>query len=105
MGEYNHDDFEVVRRVDLYGGYEELRHKQADIDAHTRFVRKAVTPNKPDELQDLLDLEGKVMSDGCSGTSYPVYEHDGKKWVLMSVPKMHYEATGLPAWSDAHTEP
>lgn len=42
-----------------------------------------------------MKLEEKVMSGGCSGTAYPVYEHGGRKWVLMSVPSKHYGATGL----------
>ncbi len=33
MNEYNHDDFEVLRIVDRFGGYEELRHKNQDIAA------------------------------------------------------------------------
>ena len=35
------------------------------------------------------------MKEGCCGAIYPIYEHDGRKWVLMSVPKDHYETAGL----------
>ena len=35
--EFNHDDFEVVRVVDLFGGYEELRHKDKDIETVSFF--------------------------------------------------------------------
>lgn len=35
------------------------------------------------------------MKEGCSGAVYPVYEHDGRKWVLMSVPKDRYKEAGF----------
>ena len=31
--DFKHDDFEVVRVVDLFGGYEELKHKNEQIAA------------------------------------------------------------------------
>lgn len=37
------------------------------------------------------------MKDGCNGTIHPMYDYDGRKWVLMSVPAEHYGATGLVA--------
>ncbi|KAF9441232.1 hypothetical protein P691DRAFT_684645 [Macrolepiota fuliginosa MF-IS2] len=98
MDDYRHDNFEVVRKVDLFGGYEELRHKNPTlIAACTRFFRKSVTPNNHEEFDALMELEQKVMGDGTSGTAYPVYEHEGRKWVLLSVPESHYHMTGLPA--------
>ena len=44
-----------------------------------------------------MELECKVMGDGSSGAAHPVYEHEGRKWVLLSVPDEHYHVTGLPA--------
>ncbi|KIM39139.1 hypothetical protein M413DRAFT_29693 [Hebeloma cylindrosporum] len=62
---FNHDDFEVVRVVNLFGGCEELRHiKNKEI--------AAVTPNNPDELDQLSMLERKVMADGGYGAVHPV---------------------------------
>lgn len=77
-----HDDFEVVRKDTRFGRY-------------TRFFRMAIKPGNNDKFDDLLDLEKLVMKDGCSGALYPMYTHDGHRWVLMSVPAEHYTSTGL----------
>ncbi len=42
------------------------------------------------------------MTEGCSGTSHPVYERGGRKWVLFSVPEQHYHATGLTPSSPSY---
>jgi hypothetical protein len=42
-----------------------------------------------------IALQELVMKEGCSGTVHPMYTYSERKWVLMSVPDEHYEATGL----------
>lgn len=37
------------------------------------------------------------MKDGLSGTVHPIYTHEGRKWVLLSVPDEHYHKTALAA--------
>ena len=37
------------------------------------------------------------MKDGLSGKVHPIYTHDGRKWVLLSVPDENYSLTGLDA--------
>jgi len=94
LHEYKHDDFEVVRTDNRFGGFEELRLKNQNA-TDTRFVRKPVSPDKPTEFGDLIALQKLVMKEGCSGTIHPMYTHDNRKWVLMSVPVEHYATTGL----------
>jgi hypothetical protein len=130
LHEHKHDDFEVVRTDNRFGGYEELRHKDQNARVgslsfylllfrwnsiqDTRFIRKSLTPDNPAELDDLcvvlllcsltlpfsfelyrIELQELVMKEGCSGTVHPMYTHNDRKWVLMSVPDEHYGATGL----------
>ncbi len=49
---------------------------------HTNFIQNGVS--------------WLCLKEGCSGAVYPIYEHEGLKWVLMSVLHDHYEATVLP---------
>jgi len=76
------------------GGPIVLRHKDQNA-TDTRFVRKSLTPDSPTELNDLIALQELVMKEGCSGTIHPMYTHNNRKWVLMSVPDEHYGTTGL----------
>ncbi|KAI5983900.1 hypothetical protein EDD15DRAFT_2375885 [Pisolithus albus] len=94
LDEYQHDDFEVVRKDTRFGGFEELKLRKENA-THTRFFRKAIKPENNDEFDDLMNLEKLVMKDGCSGALYPMYTHDGRRWALMSVPTEHYTSTGL----------
>ncbi|KIL67264.1 hypothetical protein M378DRAFT_159661 [Amanita muscaria Koide BX008] len=93
LEKYNHDDFEVVRTDKRFGGFEELKLKKDSTNA--RFLRKSLTPDSHNEIDDLLSLQKLVMKDGCSGTIHPMYTHNERKWVLMSVPEEHYGITGL----------
>ncbi|KAI6134241.1 hypothetical protein EDD17DRAFT_1659331 [Pisolithus thermaeus] len=94
LDEYQHDDFEVVREDTRFGGFEELKLRREN-SAHTRFFRKAITPENNDEFDDLMELEKRVMKDGCSGALYPMYTRNGRRWALMSVPAENYTSTGL----------
>lgn len=94
LDEYQHDDFEVVRKDTRFGGFEELKLRREDT-THTRFFRKAITPENNDEFDDLMELEKRVMKDGCSGALYPMYTRSGHRWALMSVPAENYTSTGL----------
>ncbi|KZT08408.1 uncharacterized protein LAESUDRAFT_757643 [Laetiporus sulphureus 93-53] len=85
-----HDDFVVVRRDERFGGFEELKHKDGSA-ANIQFFRKSVTPLNHQEFDDMLKLQKHIMADNPFGTVYPVYTHDGYKWVLMSI--VHEEKT------------
>ncbi|EPS93371.1 hypothetical protein FOMPIDRAFT_60893 [Fomitopsis schrenkii] len=74
--EYSHDDFEVVRTDPRFGGFEVLKHK----DGST--VRRTQTRN--------WLLKSHVFKDGQSGAAHPIYTHEGRKWILLSLPEEHY---------------
>ncbi|KAI0697586.1 hypothetical protein BC835DRAFT_1305183 [Cytidiella melzeri] len=111
--DYSHQDFEIVRTDKRFGGFEEVKLK--DGSTHTRFFRKAVTPGDVSELDKVYalfsynsadfnstfvissELEAYIMKDGLSGAVHPIYEHGGRKWILLSVPEEHFHKTGLAA--------
>ncbi|KAI0697584.1 hypothetical protein BC835DRAFT_1413620 [Cytidiella melzeri] len=93
--DYSHQDFELVRTDERFGGFEEVKLK--DGSTHTRYFRKSVTPGDVSELDKVSELEAYIMKDGLSGAVHPIYEHDGRKWILLSVPEEHFHKTGLAA--------
>jgi len=94
LNDFQHDDFEAIRKDDRHGGFEEVKRKDGEM-SNLRFLRKSVPPFSPAEFDNMMELQGYVLKEGCSGVVHPIYEHGGLKWVLMSVPQDHYEATGL----------
>ncbi|KAF7437235.1 hypothetical protein PC9H_004072 [Pleurotus ostreatus] len=94
FNEYQHQDFDVVSTVDKFGGVEELAPKDNNL-TQTRFFRKSLSPGDEEEFSKLMEFQEFIMKDGCHGTIHPMYEHDGLKWVLMSVPSENFEASGL----------
>ncbi|KAI5984674.1 hypothetical protein EDD15DRAFT_2583315 [Pisolithus albus] len=98
LDEYQHNDFEVVRKDTRFGGFEglKLRKQDATVSSFSPLSR--------------LDLEKLVMKDGCSGALYPMYTHDGHRWVLIQVAmssdiKFTYDSGGGPVtqtllWDD-----
>ncbi|KAF9498173.1 hypothetical protein BDN71DRAFT_1429063 [Pleurotus eryngii] len=101
FNEYQHQDFDVVSTVDKFGGVEYLTPKDKNLTdltvdpQQTRFFRKSLRPGDEEEFAKLMEFQEYIMKDGCHGTIHPMYEHDGFKWVLMSVPTENYEASGL----------
>jgi phage terminase large subunit-like protein len=133
LHEYKHDDFEVVRTDNRFGGFEELRLKNqnATVSSHCLDLlplgvlaegayrthassASLFLPINPLNLMICMSfcydsfsflpfsfelcriaLQKLVMKEGCSGTIHPMYTHNSRKWVLMSVPVEHYGTTGL----------
>jgi len=95
--EFQHDDFEVIRKDDRYRGFDEVKLVNRNFGemSNLHFFRKLMPPFSPVEFDNLMEFHGCVLKEGCSGAVYPIYEHEGLKWVLMSVPHDRYEATGL----------
>ncbi|KAI6110176.1 hypothetical protein EDD16DRAFT_1483638 [Pisolithus croceorrhizus] len=77
LDEYQHDDFEVVRKDTRFGGFEELKLRREDT---TVIMFMSLTSLKLSSME----LEKRVMKDGCSGALYPMYTRDGHRWALMS---------------------
>ncbi|EPQ56966.1 hypothetical protein GLOTRDRAFT_110365 [Gloeophyllum trabeum ATCC 11539] len=80
----HHDDFIVVSRETGFGGYEALKPKGADIP-NTQFFRKAISPGNRAELEDALALQENKLANVTFGTVYPIYAHEGRKWILISI--------------------
>ncbi|EPS93370.1 hypothetical protein FOMPIDRAFT_1056031 [Fomitopsis schrenkii] len=93
--EYSHDDFEVVRTDPRFGGFEVLKHK--DGSTHTQFLRKSVIPGDSAALEQVSQLKSHVFKDGQSGAAHPIYTHEGRKWILLSLPEEHYRNSALAA--------
>ena len=43
------------------------------------------------------ELRSHVLKDGQSGAAHPIYTHDGRKWILLSLPDEHYQKSALAA--------
>ena len=43
------------------------------------------------------ELRAHVLKDGVSGAAHPIYTHDGRKWILLSLPDEHYSKSELAA--------
>ncbi|KAI5984671.1 hypothetical protein EDD15DRAFT_2583310 [Pisolithus albus] len=91
LDEYQHDDFEVVRKDTRFGGFEELKLRKENATVSLFLILSVSLTH----ISLSMDLERLVMKDGCSGALYPMYTRDGHRWALMSVPAEHYASTGL----------
>ncbi|PFH45885.1 hypothetical protein AMATHDRAFT_200193 [Amanita thiersii Skay4041] len=80
--EYDHHDFDIIRTDSRFGIFEELSLK----DKSTVSISNC-------SFSFRAELEKHVMTDGCYGTIYPMYTHEGRKWVLMS---FTYMESGRP---------
>ncbi|KAI6110178.1 hypothetical protein EV401DRAFT_1869782 [Pisolithus croceorrhizus] len=76
LDEYQHDDFEVVRKDTRFGGFEELklRRENATVIMFVSLISLKLNS---------MELEKRVMKDGCSGALYPMYTRSGHRWALI----------------------
>ncbi|KZT64544.1 hypothetical protein DAEQUDRAFT_717868 [Daedalea quercina L-15889] len=100
--EYSHDDFEVVRTDPRFGGFEELKLKDGSTQVYAECV--FCVAREADIMVCSSELKTHVLKDGQSGAAHPIYTHEGRKWILLSLPDEHYQSSVLAAGGKEQTK-